>query len=256
MNDPKIVLLAGKGISTNILYHALRHNLHFTAIIVEEPVSKKAFLKKRIKKLGLLKVIGQIFFQLLIVPFLDRFAAGRKKEIKQLYGLNDAPLPFNDTIMVNSVNDEACIKKLQALAPNLVIVNGTRIISANVLNAVAAVFINMHAGITPKYRGVHGAYWALVNNDPENCGVTIHRVDKGIDTGGVIDQKKIEITPKDSFVTYPLLQLATGIPLMQKAITNFKNDAMGTVAVPGPSKLWFHPTMGQYLYNRIAKRIR
>ena len=109
---------------------------------------------------------------------------------------------------------------------------------------------------SPKYRGVHGAYWALVNNDPENCGVTIHRVDKGIDTGGVIDQKMIEITPKDSFVTYPLLQLAAGIPLMQKAIANFKNDTMGTIVVPGPSKLWFHPTMGQYLYNRIAKGIR
>ena len=48
----------------------------------------------------------------------------------------------------------------------------------------------MHAGITPQYRGVHGGYWAVVNNDPEHCGVTIHFVDKGIDTGG--NQTKCE----------------------------------------------------------------
>ena len=52
------------------------------------------------------------------------------------------------------------------------------------LEAVPAVFLNTLAGITPSYRGVHGAYWALVQRQPDACGVTVHLVDAGIDTGG------------------------------------------------------------------------
>ena len=42
--------------------------------------------------------------------------------------------------------------------------------------------------------------------------------DSGIDTGQIIDQATIYTTHRDSFVTYPYLQLATGLPLLEKAI--------------------------------------
>ena len=45
------------------------------------------------------------------------------------------------------------------------VVNGTRILSRRMLESIDAVFLNMHVGITPKYRGVHGGYWALANGD-------------------------------------------------------------------------------------------
>jgi folate-dependent phosphoribosylglycinamide formyltransferase PurN len=67
---------------------------------------------------------------------------------------------------------------LKAINPDLVIVNGTRIISKKVLSSINSKFVNIHVGITPKYRGVHGTYWALVNNDVENSGVTVHFVDE------------------------------------------------------------------------------
>jgi methionyl-tRNA formyltransferase len=41
-------------------------------------------------------------------------------------------------------------------------------------SSINSKFVNIHVGITPKYRGVHGTYWALVNNDVENSGVTVH----------------------------------------------------------------------------------
>lgn len=138
--------------------------------------------------------------------------------------------------------------------PDIVLVNGTRIISSKVLGSTNAVFINMHTGITPKYRGVHGGYWALANNDKENCGVTIHIVDKGVDTGGILYQTTIPLTAKDNFITYPYLQFGEGLPLMKKAIDDI---AINKVVVMKPetteSKLWYHPTIWQYLFKRILK---
>ena len=117
--------------------------------------------------------------------------------------------------------------------------------------------MNIHAGITPAYRGVHGLYWALVNDDAEQAGVTVHLVDKGIDTGDVLYQKKIEITSKDNFSTYPLIQLGEGILLLKKAIDDFLKDDLKAVEVnTSKSRLWYHPTLLFYLKSRILKNIK
>ena len=246
-------MLAGKGSSTNIIYHALEKEFPLTAIILEEPVSKIEFLKKRIKNLGIWKLTGQIFFQLIIVKFLDLVTAKRKKEILQQYEMNNSGLPAAMIIPVSSVNDDRCLQALKDIAPDLVIVNGTRIISKQVLDAIPAKFINIHAGITPMYRGVHGAYWALVNNDAVHCGVTIHLVDPGIDTGAIIAQQVIPLSKKDNFVSYPLLQLGEGIPLLKKAISDIQQNRLAFIDRPGQSRLWSHPDFFQYLYYRILK---
>lgn len=244
-------MLAGKGPSTNIVYNALISEFDIAAVILEEPISKAQFVKRRIKKLGLWKVLGQILFQLIAVKILDAGSVKRKKEILSNYKLDDSAIPKDKIIHVTSVNDKDCLDALQRLDPGLVIVNGTRIISRHILNSIPAKFINIHAGITPKYRGVHGGYWALVNNDKENCGVTIHFVDPGIDTGEIIYQKTINPTTEDNFATYPFLQLAEGIPYLKKAILDTFNQTVKAYTSPGISRLWHHPTIWEYLYYRL-----
>jgi hypothetical protein len=71
--------------------------------------------------------------------------------------------------------------------------------------------INIHCGLTPKYRGVHGGYWALAQDDRAMCGVTIHLVSPGVDTGDILAQRTIEPTSADNFATYPHLQLAAAM---------------------------------------------
>lgn len=256
MEDKKIVILAGKGPSTNIVYNALKSEFNIAAVILEEPISKKEFLRKRIKKLGVWKVFGQILFQLIIVKILETASAKRKKDILSSYHLDDSAISANKIIHVTSVNDIDCLSALQQIKPDILVVNGTRIISAGILNGIFAKFVNMHVGITPKYRGVHGGYWALVNNDKENCGVTVHFVDTGIDTGNIIYQKQIDATDKDNFVTYPLLQLAEGIPFLKKALQNIITGSVVTKTTQLESCLWYHPTLWQYLYYRVRRGIK
>lgn len=166
-------------------------------------------------------------------------------------------IPNNKKIEVSSVNSQQTIELLKSLKPDLIIVNGTRIISKKVLSAVECPFINTHAGITPKYRGVHGSYWALVNNDAENNGVTVHFVDEGIDTGNIIYQENISVTDRDNFATYPFIQLASGVKILEKAIENFFNDSLPLKKERDlESLLWYHPTIWQYLYYRIFKGVK
>lgn len=252
--NKKIVLLCTECYSTTALYNYLNKDYPIAAIITEEPLRGMALAKRRFKKLGFFRVCGQIAFSLLIVPFLNLLSKKRIKEIKQSYSFDETALPTEKFTHFATVNDEACISLLEKINPDIVLVNGTRIISKKLLERCKAVFMNMHAGITPQYRGVHGGYWAVANNDLENCGVTIHLVDKGIDTGGILYQNKIVVTRKDNFITYPYSQLGEGMPLVKKAISDAVLGQLKPLPHPSsPGKLWYHPTIWQYLYYRVLR---
>ncbi|MEP6615530.1 MAG: formyl transferase [Ginsengibacter sp.] len=250
MNN-KIVLLAGKGMSTQLIYHSLKNDFEIAAVIVENPEARMHFLKRRIRKLGIMKVAGQLLFQLLIVPWLKHSSGSRIQEILDQYKLEDKTLPEIKIMHITSVNDSECIRILKKIDPAIVVVNGTRILCKSILEAVNAKFVNIHAGITPEYRGVHGGYWALVNDDMSKCGVTVHLVDPGIDTGNVIYKQLIAVTAKDNFLTYPLLQLSTGLPYLRRAINDILQDRLTTEKHKNIGRLWSHPTLWQYLYHRL-----
>jgi methionyl-tRNA formyltransferase len=52
--------------------------------------------------------------------------------------------------------------------------------------------INVHYALLPRYRGLHSVVWALLNDEPE-IGLSVHRVDAGIDSGDIIHQYGIAI---------------------------------------------------------------
>ncbi|MBF9222141.1 formyl transferase [Hymenobacter ruricola] len=253
----KIVMLAGPGESTNILFHALDAEFGVHRIIVETPVSQKQLLKRRAEKLGWATVLGQIAFKLAVAGPLGRGSQARLAALKKANQLDDRSLPEDRTIRVPSVNDPACIARLQALSPDVVVVNGTRIIAKRVLTSVPCPFLNTHAGITPLYRGVHGGYWALANNDAAHCGVSVHLVDAGIDTGGIIAQALIQPGPEDNFATYPLHQLIAGLPLLKDAVRAALGGNIQLRPAPeGTSRLWSHPTLAEYWANRRRTGVR
>jgi folate-dependent phosphoribosylglycinamide formyltransferase PurN len=130
-------------------------------------------------------------------------------------------------------------------------VNGTRIISKKTLEAVPSTFVNIHTGITPLFRGVHGGYWSIAKGRKELFGTTIHYVDPGVDTGGIIEQVFTSPGKKDTFYTYPYLQYAVCLPVLKNVIESFQNGTRPATREPvtSESELWFHPTVLQYFKN-------
>lgn len=253
MSTQPIVLLAQAGDSTNIVYNALARSFNVTGVVMEAEVPKRTLLSRRVKKLGLRTVIGQLAFRSVIVPPLARASQARIRQICEQHGLSREPIPEALIQRVPSVNSTEACARLASLGPALVVVNGTRIISKDTLGAVAVPFVNTHVGITPLYRGVHGGYWALAQKDAQHCGVTVHLVDTGIDTGSILGQATIEPTRDDNFVTYPYLQYAHAVPLLRDGIRALLSGQARPRAAPsGTSRLWSHPTIGEYLRNRLA----
>jgi hypothetical protein len=255
MNDLKtydITLVCTDCDYTRILYHGLKNDFNISRIIIEKPADRVKLIRRRIKRLGLLTVIGQLIFQAGYVPFLRTVSKKKVRKILQALSLDISPLPGEKIIHVSSVNGEDFKNLIKDLQTDLVIVNGTRVISAGVLQLIKSPIINVHVGITPLYRGVHGAYWALVNKDKNNCGVTIHAIDSGIDTGGILKQENITPARNDNFITYPYLQFYKAILLVKAVIPDCLNKTLKFLPAPeGKSHLWYHPTIWQYWKYRL-----
>jgi folate-dependent phosphoribosylglycinamide formyltransferase PurN len=247
-NDTRIILVTQESELTFILYNFLKDHFNITHVLYEQPVKRSLFLKRRVKRLGLLKVIGQIFFQVIVVSFLKVTSKKRIAEIKREYSMDDSPIDETKVIRHKSVNSKKSINFLKDENPDIVVVNGTRIISKKVLEAVKSTFVNIHCGITPLYRGSHGGYWALARRQPELCGVTIHYIDPGIDTGEVLGQALIHPTKKDNFYTYPYLQFGESLPVWKEVLTSIAEDRQEVKQpMTQESAIWSHPSLYEYV---------
>ena len=246
-----IVMLCGNTRSSRMMYHALAETFHIARVVIEKKPSRLRMMRRRAKRLGLGTAAGQLLFVLFNKAVLAPRAEPRIAHLLQELGLNDAPIPESVVTRVESVNAPETVHLLQTLQPDAVVINGTRIIAKRVLTATDAPFLNTHVGITPRYRGVHGGYWALAMDDAEHCGVTVHLVDEGIDTGNVLYQATIHPTPQDSFNTYPILQIGAAIPLMRAALTDIQRGTLTPREGVPPSRLWYHPTLWQYFKYRL-----
>lgn len=257
----RVLILGRKDNFTRIIFNKFLELDKEVYLITEDPPLKLEFFKKRIKKYGILKVSGQILFFIIIIPILKLKSKKRIEDIlkRNNYLLSDEKIRINKNYFhFKNINFDEVRKKILEINPDVIVVNGTRIIKNNILSCKENIlFINMHSGITPKYRGVHGGYWALVNSDYENCGVTIHQVDLGIDTGNILSQKRIKITKEDTLLTYPYLQFELGLKeeikildkIEKKKTIERKNNKL-------ESKLYSHPTLAEYLYNFFIKKVK
>lgn len=255
-----VVLLGGRDRLTRAVYNHLATTLpagvHLMALLEAHP-SRIDLARGRARRLGWPVVAGHIGFAVLVMPVLSRMGRNRARELARLHGLDFSPIP--DPVLVRSVNDPDAVSLLQQLDPAVVVVHGTRILRPSTLESVEGPFVNLHAGITPRYRGVHGGYWARAEGETALMGSTVHLVDRGVDTGGILGQRTFQPSARDTIATYPFLHLAAGLPVLSATVSDLLLGIPPTVVNPlagaEQSRLRHHPTAWRYLAGR-ARGIR
>jgi methionyl-tRNA formyltransferase len=103
--------------------------------------------------------------------------------------------------------------QLTTLKPDAIIVVGYgRIIPQWMLDLPPLGNINLHASLLPKYRGAAPIQWAIANGETVT-GVTTMRIDAGLDTGEILQQRELAITPDDTAETLAPRLAAIGADL-------------------------------------------
>jgi methionyl-tRNA formyltransferase len=142
-------------------------------------------------------------------------------------GLKLAPSPVKKTTLETGLpitqpekiknNDEFCAR-LTAIQPDAIVVVGYgRIIPQWMIDLPRFGNINLHASLLPKYRGAAPIQWAIARGE-NITGVTTMRINSGLDTGDILLQKEIPITPADTKETLEPRLAAIGADLMMETL--------------------------------------
>ena len=93
--------------------------------------------------------------------------------------------------------DDKFIAELRELKPDLmVVVAYGQILPQAILDLPPHGCINVHTSLLPKYRGAAPIQWAIANGETET-GVTIMKMDAGLDTGPILTTRRTPILPAD-----------------------------------------------------------
>jgi methionyl-tRNA formyltransferase len=150
------------------------------------------------------------------------------------------------------VNHPTTVEALRGSDADIAISLGNGYIGSKVFGVPRLGMINIHHEILPAYQNAQGVIWQLYNNSTET-GYTIHRIDKGIDTGAIIHQEWVPIQFKES--------LGATVSHTMKAVLDSSAQGLRTVLADLPAHLaqgrpqgagakWTTPSFWQFLRIR------
>lgn len=228
-------------------------------VVIQEPPSQLwRRVRREIKRVGLLRVLDALAFRLYYAIFLApkdrRWETEELREKTLMYEKLSAAVPSLRTPSPNTRETEEFIQKLN---PDIVIARCKVLLEESIFSIAAKGTWVMHPGICPEYRNAHGCFWALANGDLDKVGMTLLRIDKGVDTG-----------PPFGYYTYPFDEMRESHIVIQHRVVLENLDSLrvklleifdGT-AVPlntsgRTSATWGQPWLTKYLkWKSRAKR--
>ncbi|HTV61587.1 MAG TPA: methionyl-tRNA formyltransferase [Verrucomicrobiae bacterium] len=117
--------------------------------------------------------------------------------------------------------DEKFISDLGELKPDLIVVVAYgQILPQAILEMPTHGCLNVHTSLLPKYRGASPIQSAILNGETET-GVTIMRMDAGLDTGPILSQRAAPILPEDNSQTLHNRLALLGAELLAESIPNY-----------------------------------
>jgi methionyl-tRNA formyltransferase len=129
--------------------------------------------------------------------------------------------------------DEQFISELRGLNPDLIVVVAYgQILPQTILDLPKFGCLNVHTSLLPKYRGASPIQSALFNGETET-GVTMMKMDAGLDTGAIISQARTPVWAGDNSQTLHDRLAQLGAQLLVEAIPNYVAGNM--LPVPQPS---------------------
>ncbi|MGC1783849.1 MAG: methionyl-tRNA formyltransferase [Acidobacteriaceae bacterium] len=148
--------------------------------------------------------------------------------------------------------------KLQDISPDAILVVAYgRLIPPWMLVLPRHGNLNLHASLLPKYRGAAPIQWAVANGESET-GVTTMRLDEGLDTGNILLQAHVPISPDQTSIELSEVLAAKGADLMVRTLAGLEEGTLRRVP-QDQGKATLAPILqredGRVDWNRTASEI-
>jgi methionyl-tRNA formyltransferase len=132
-----------------------------------------------------------------------------------------------------NIREPVFLEELSRMNPEIIVVVAYgKILPLQILKLPQFGCINIHASLLPKYRGAAPIQWAIIRGE-KKTGITTILMDKGLDTGAVLLQEKIDISDKDTAETLNKRLAEMGASILVETIKRLKDGSLKPVPQSG-----------------------
>jgi hypothetical protein len=221
-------------------------------VVIREP---KTRLRKRVaremKRVGAWRFADVVAFR--VWYRIAHAAADRRWETRQLDTLRTR-FPASPAVpeqVVSSPNSAAAEAFIRACAPDLVIARCKTLLKEQVFSVPRLGTFVMHPGICPEYRNAHGCFWARATGDLHNVGMTLLRIDRGVDTGPIFGYFRITCELLESHVVTQHRAVLDHLDAIRERLQAIAIGAAVPIDTTGHhSATWGQPWLSAYLKMR------
>lgn len=122
-----------------------------------------------------------------------------------------------------ALNRPDTVEQVRQLEPDLLLLCGCSILKNELLSVPRLGSLNLHGGLSQRYRGIWTTLWAVANREPEYVGATVHFVALGIDDGDIVYQGRPEIDADDDPESLYVKVVRLGVEMMASAVEGIAN---------------------------------
>ena len=212
-NEKKLVVLIGDGLRHQHFLFQLNSKHRISAVFIEQSKYPQPIAKTENEKNAW-------------TWFFERRKTFEHKTITPTLNIKTLNNPDVFHVKKNGLNSLKTLTRLKEISPDFIACFGTGILHEKILSNFPDCIFNLHVGIPAYYRGSSCNFWPIYNSDLKNLGATVHRIEKGIDTGKIAGAKLITLEPIDNEQTLTWKTIHVGTQLMLDTIDKWKLELL------------------------------
>jgi len=176
------------------------------------------------------EIIAQEYNVVGVITAVDK-PAGRGRKLRESAVKTYAKSKNLNILQPTNLKDPNFIKDLTTLEIDLAIVVAFRMLPKLIWEMPTYGTFNLHASLLPSYRGAAPINWAIINGE-DKTGITTFFIDEKIDTGEIILQEEVPISPTETAGELHDTLMIKGAQLVLKTIASIANKTATVSAQP------------------------
>ncbi|HEX7965175.1 MAG TPA: formyltransferase family protein [Gammaproteobacteria bacterium] len=258
---PRVVLMCHEGdrIDTEGLTAWVASSMDLVGVIRLKERRSRAWqrVRREIRRVGLLRFLDVLAFR-----FYYRLMWGRRDaawiddEVQRLKARYPVDPSGVMTLVTHDPNGPAVRAFLRWVRPHVMIARCKTLLKPEVFGVPSHGTYALHPGICPEYRNAHGCFWALANRDVQRVGMTLLKVDPGVDTGPILLQASYgfdELKESHAVMQYRVV-LENLDAVAEKLRAAWRGYLQPLPVVERKSATWGQPWLSAYFRWKHAAR--
>jgi formyl transferase-like protein len=218
-------------------------------LVIREPGGRlKTRIKREMSRVGLWRFFDVLAFRLYYQ--LAHARGDRVWEQRELARLRTwfPERPDTPELIVSSPNSPEAEAFMREHQPELVLARCKTLLKERIFTIPRLGTYVMHPGICPEYRNAHGCFWARATGDDRNVGMTLLRIDTGVDTGPVYGYFRVDADPAESHVITQHRVVLEHLDAIRDKLLEIETGTAERIETAGRhSATWGQPWLSAYL---------